>query len=64
MDNSTIKRLAIQCGIDPDFFQGGELEKFAKSIENEYVKHFKWVNPEIPSGGLVLDDGRKLKKDK
>ena len=48
MDISTVKRLAIQCGIDPDFFQGGELEKFAKAVENEYVKHFKWVNPEIP----------------
>ena len=48
MDISTVKRLAIQCGIDPDFFQGGELEKFANAVENEYVSHFKWINYELP----------------
>jgi hypothetical protein len=37
MDASTIKRLAIQCGIDLSFYPGGELYLFCEAIEAEIL---------------------------
>ena len=53
MTKDEVKRLAIQSGIDLEFFQAGELFSFAAAIAKQAVDEFKaglvpvaWMNPE------------------
>ena len=55
MNEHVLLKLARENGFITHTHENGEcyadietLKNFAKAVENEYVKHFKWVNPEIP----------------